>query len=91
MKNMQELFNNFKDKEDCTYNEFVKLYETLLDECTKMPSLENQAKELRDMYNHEYAIVKRWPLSNGNNQVYDKERKSGFNKIKRILSEIVSK
>lgn len=88
MEKIKELFLKFKDKEDCSYYEFIDLYDTLLTELTNLNN--NHAMELRNMYNHEYAIVKGWPRSSGKNTTYNKERQKGFFKMKNILKLMIS-
>lgn len=89
MKELKELYEEYKSKNDCTRYEFLQLYKTLNSKLSRL-GYENKRKELLDMKNQEYAIVNGWPTSNGSEQIYDKERLKGFNKMKTILKQIMS-
>lgn len=82
MKKIKDLYEAYKDMQDCTCTEFINLYDSMLVEFNKLGL---DIKELGDMYNHECAVVNKWPTSNGSDEEYNKNRINGFKKMKRIL------
>lgn len=91
METLKKLFEEYKNVDDCSCNEFLKLYDSMLAELNRL-KLEHAIVDLKNMYNHEYAIVNNWSNCNSNDDtVYNRERKKGFKKMKTILKTVLQK